>query len=134
MPIDVYPVNLVVGDKGKPGAPLLHVAALVNVPSGLISGHAEITQAIAPPEGLIRINDIQGRIRSLGFGTAFRVVTLDGTYIVSFPPPAIGEMVVQFSAILVVGQADWTGRGSFTYGTHDVEDVPVTPVPLAVAA
>lgn len=50
MTIDLYLVKLLVGNERTPGAPLLHVAAAVDAPTGTITGQAEITQAIAPPE------------------------------------------------------------------------------------
>lgn len=108
-----------------PGAPLLHVQALVDAPTGRISGHAQITQAIAPPDGVIAINDVTGQIRSLGFGPAVRVVTLAGTYQQELPPPAIGIVTLDMTATLVLEQNAWTGRGSFDYGGHEVVDVPV---------
>jgi uncharacterized protein DUF1842 len=125
MAIDLYLVKLLVGNEGMPGAPLLHLALAVDAPTGHITGQAEITQAIAPPEGIIRINHLQGRIRSLGFGPAVRVVALKGSYVFSFPPPAIGEGVAPFSATLVIAQDEWKGQGSFSYGSREVNDVPV---------
>lgn len=125
MAIELYLVNFLVGNEGMPGAPLLHVAAAVDAPTGHITGQAEITQAIAPPGGLIRIDHLHGRVHSLGFGPAVRVVALKGSYVFSFPPPAIGEVIAQFSATLVIAQEEWTGRGSFSYGGKEVDDVPV---------
>jgi hypothetical protein len=125
MAIELYIVNLLAGNVGVPGAPILHLGLAVDAPTGHISGRAEITQAVAPPDGVIRINDLHGRIRSLGFGPAVRVVALRGSYIVPFPPPAIGEVVALFSATLVIGQDDWNGKGSFTYGGAEIDDVPV---------
>lgn len=128
MAIDLYLVEFLVGNEGTPGAPLLHVVAAVDAPTGQINGQAEITQAIAPPEGIIRINDLQGRVHSLGFGPAVRAVSLKGSYVYSFPPPAIGQGTARFSATLVIAQDEWKGQGSFSYGTTEVDDVPVTPV------
>lgn len=125
MGIDTYLANVLVGNEGTPGAPLLHVAALVVVSSGLISGHARITQAIAPPNDDLHINNMTGRVRALGFGEGLRVVTLEGTYLQSFTPPAIGEIVEKFSAALILQRGEWDGVGSFTYGAHQVDDVPV---------
>jgi len=123
--INAYLVKFVMGNLGTPGAPVLHVAAVVNAPTGKLAGHAEITQAIAPPGGMITISDLTGQIRSLGFGEAVRVVTMSGTYEYSFPPPAIGTATEEFSATLVLQQDEWCGQGSFTYGSHHVDDVPV---------
>lgn len=129
MGVDTYLVRCDVGNGGTPGAPVLHVAALVVVPAGRISGHAEITQAIAPPDDRLVISDLTGHIRSLEFGDGVRVVTLAGTYVHQLPPPAIGEATLNFSATLVLAQETWEGRGSFTYGAHEVKDVAVTQAP-----
>lgn len=127
MAIDTYLANFLAGNEGMPGAPLLHGSLLVVVPSNLVSGHAEITQAIAPPNDTIRIAELSGRIYPLGFGGGVRVVVLQGTYFQSFPPPAIGEIREQFSAVLVLESEKWEGRAFFTYGGHQVVDVPVVP-------
>jgi hypothetical protein len=50
MPAVLYFVRELVGNEGMAGAPLLHFAAVVNGSTGVINGHATITQAIAPPE------------------------------------------------------------------------------------
>jgi hypothetical protein len=129
MGLDTYLADVVVGNEGMPGAPLLHVSALVVVPSGLISGHAEITQAIQGPAGDVKISDLKGRIHEVTLhGEKFRLVNLSGTYIRSLPPPAIGEILEHFSAMLLLeGTGPWIGCGSFTYATNHVEDVPVAP-------
>jgi hypothetical protein len=125
MPIDLYLVKFLVGNEGMPGAPLLHVAAAVDAPTGDITGQAEITQAIAPPGGIIRIKHFYGHIQLLELDPAVRVVTLKGSYVFSFPPPAIGEGTAPFSATLVIKHDEWKGRGSFSYGGKDINDVPV---------
>jgi hypothetical protein len=125
MSIDLYLVQLLVGNEGEPGAPLLHVSAAVDASTGQITGQAEITRAIEGPESDIRIHGLTGQIHSLGFKDALRVVWLKGRYEVPFPPPAIGSLTQQFSAVLVIGQDGWAGRGSFTFGHHEVPDVPV---------
>jgi Domain of unknown function (DUF1842) len=125
MPIDVYLVKFLVGNVGMPGAPILHVSAMVDAPTGDITGHAEITQAVAPPGGIIRIKHLHGHVRLFALDPAVRVVTLTGCYTFSFPPPAIGEALAPFSATLVIGHDDWNGRGSFSSGGGDVSDVPV---------
>jgi hypothetical protein len=125
MSIELYLVKLLVGNEGMPGAPLLHLSTAVDAPTGHVTGQAEITQAIRAPEGHIRITHLKGQLRSLGLEPAVRVLTLKGTYTVSVPPPEIGTYLADFSATLVIGQDSWNGRGSFTYGDHEVTDVPV---------
>ena len=101
----------------------------MDAPTGHIVGMAEITQAIAPPDSVLRVRNLSGHIRSLGLGPAKRVVTLTGDVEYDLLPPAIGTVTYPFSATLVVGQEDRDGQGSFSYGPHHVEDVPVTPLP-----
>jgi hypothetical protein len=127
MPIGLYLIKLNVGNQ-QPGAPILHVQAAVDAPTGHITGQGEITQAIAPPDGELPIKNLSGQIRSLGLGPAQRVVTLTGDCLYYFPPPEIGVAKYPFSATLVVGESDWNGHGSFSYGPHHIENVPVTPV------
>jgi hypothetical protein len=124
MAIELYIVNLLAGNVGVPGAPILHLGLAVNAPTGHITGRAEVTQAVAPPNGIIQINDLRGRIHSLEFGPKVRVVELRGSYIFAFPPPAIGEGVALFSATFIIGQDNWNGRGSFTFGSTEIDDVP----------
>jgi Domain of unknown function (DUF1842) len=83
----MYLVKFVVGNQGMPGAPLLHATGTVDAPTGRISGTAEIIQAIAGPAGDIKISNVSGYIRSLGFGEAHRIVTLTGTYSPSLTSP-----------------------------------------------
>lgn len=127
MKAGLYLVKPLAGNEGMPGAPLLHLELAVYAPTGQITGRGEITQAIAGPESDLRIHGITGQIHSLGLGEARRVVALRGEYEVPFPPPAIGESRKPFSAVLVIGEDDWNGKGSFTYGDHKVDDVPVKP-------
>lgn len=125
MSIEMYLLKFELGNVGMPGAPILHVSAGVNAPTGTITGQAEITQAVAPPEGSIRINDLQGRINNFPSG---RVITLRGTYQFSFPPPAIGEGTATFEAVVLLDANEWQGEGWFRYGGHEVENVPFTLV------
>lgn len=132
MPIGLYLLSIEAGNAGMPGAPILHFQGTVNAPTGAINGHAEITQALPPPDGVIEIPHVTGRIRHLGLGPDKRVVSLEGTYVVSVPPPAIGSYLAKFSAVLVV-DAEWRGTGEFTYNGHVVRDVPVKAVPFKQA-
>ncbi len=124
--VGLYRVTFDVGNVGEPGAPILHVEALVYAPTGRITGTASITQAIAPPGGDIEIYDLRGEIRYLGYGTpAKRLVALSG----HCSPEPINPILEPFSASLEIGEDDWKGEGSFKYGTTEISDVPVTPKP-----
>jgi len=125
MAIDLYLVKFLVGNEGMLGAPLLHVAAAVDAPTGDITGQAEITQAVAPPGGIIRIKHFHGHVQLLALDPAVRLVILKGSYVFPFPPPAIGQGTAPFSARLIIEHDEWKGRGSFSYGGTDIDDVPV---------
>ncbi|WP_237477765.1 DUF1842 domain-containing protein [Lichenibacterium dinghuense] len=119
-----YLVKILVGNKGTPGAPLLHFTGVVNAPTGKINGFAEITQALPPPHGVTDIPNVTGQIRHTGFGPDKLLVTLSGSYVVSVPPPAIGSYLAHFEAFLVL-DSSWKGTGSFSYNGHEIKDVPV---------
>ena len=131
MSIELYLLKFELGNLGMPGAPILHVSAAVDGPTGVLTGQAEITQAIAPPEGDIRINDLQGRIFDFPSG---RVITLRGTYRFPFPPPAIGEGTAKFEASVFLDAKEWQGEGWFSYGGHEIENVPFTLITESAAA
>jgi hypothetical protein len=130
MSIEMYLLKFELGNVGMPGAPILHVSAGVDAPTGAISGQAEITQAVAPPEGSIRINDLRGRIVNFPSG---RVIVLRGTYQFSFPPPAIGEGTAAFEAVVLLDAKEWQGEGWFKYGGQEVENVPFTLITESAA-
>lgn len=90
-----------------------------------MSGQVQITQAIAPPNGNIHVN-VTGQLRQLGFGQGpvTQVVSLEGTSSQSLPPPAIGTVLERFIASFATDK-QWNGRGSFSYGGREVNDVPV---------
>jgi hypothetical protein len=122
----LYRVAFDVGDVGTPGAPILQVEALVYAPTGHISGHGEITQAIEPPGNRILIHNLHGRLFPGGINPQARAVTLTGNYDdPSLPPGTIPFIPYEMRATLVVDEG-WNGQGTFTYGNHEVADVPVT--------
>ena len=124
--IGLYQVCGTVGNVGTPGAPIMHFNLLVHPSTHSVTGVVHITQAIAPPNGDIVISNVTGRIYSTGLGPITQIVALKGTYTQSFPPPAIGEIVENFSAHLAIDNA-WDGKGGFEYGNgaHHIENVPV---------
>lgn len=119
-----YLVNGTLGNIGTPGAPLMHFSLVVVPSANTVSGTVEITQAIAPPGGEIIVKNVTGIIRSTGFGKVTKVVSLAGQFIVSMPPPAIGSYLENFSAHMAIDD-NWDGRGGFSYGHSDIEEVPV---------
>ena len=126
--LGTYPVSGQAGNENMAGAPLLHFSLLVVSATGKISGHAMISQAIAPPYSERYINNVTGQVRAAGLGPVTKLVSLKGTYLDVLPPPAIGTIEVPFEASFAVNN-EWTGRGSFSCGTTHAEDVPVKTTP-----
>ena len=107
--------------------PILHFDLLVHSSTGSVSGLCMITQAVAPPNNLIQINNITGTVRELVFGgTVTLVVALQGTYFKPGPPGTNFIILENFAAHFSVDQ-QWDGAGSFDYGNGSqvVNNVPV---------
>jgi hypothetical protein len=126
--LGTYLVNGIAGNENVAGAPMLHFSLVVVSGTGKASGHAMITQAIAPPHGEKIINNVTGQIHATGLGPVAKIVALQGTYLEQLPPPAIGTVEVPFMAHFAIDDA-WNGRGGFECGPTRVENVPVKTVP-----
>lgn len=113
-----------IGNLGMPGAPIAHFSLVVVPSTNSVSGTVEITQAIEGSGSNIVVNNVKGQIRATGYGKVTKVVSLEGEYVVSVPPPAIGSYLSKFTAHMAIDN-DWNGQGGFSYGNNDVEDVPV---------
>lgn len=124
--VGAYLARGTVGNVGMPGAPLMHYSLVVVPSTNTVAGSVEITQAIAPPGSSIVIPQVKGMIRKTGFGGVSQIVALEGEYLQSVPPPAIGTWQERFSAHMGIDDS-WKGRGGFSYGGRNVENVPVTP-------
>lgn len=125
--VGLYPVQLVAGNEGMPGAPILTMSLLVNAVTGQITGQAVQTQSVAPPGNKIVIGNVTGQMRSAGFGSVTKLIALQGSAVISFPPPAIGSYLAPFSAHFGVDN-NWSGTGGWTLGNTNVDDVPVKKV------
>ena len=116
------------GNVGMPGAPILHFSLVVVAATGKVSGHATITQAIAPPYGKKQIDNVTGQIFGTGLTPPLaKLVSLTGTYLEPFPPPAIGSYNVPFEAHFALSDA-WNGVGGFICGQTVIENVSVKTV------
>lgn len=122
--VGLYFVNGVAGNEGVPGAPILKFSLLVNAVTGTITGQARQTQAVAAPYNDIHISNITGQVHAAGFGKVTKLVALQGSAVISFPPPAIGSYLAPFTAHFAVDN-EWDGVGGWSLGTHMVENVPV---------
>jgi Domain of unknown function (DUF1842) len=105
---------------GTGGEATLEFNLLVNTVSGLASGHAEVKHALPAPPHDIGIA-VTGTVHKLGADPALQVVTLQGTYLYSYPPPIILTILEHFNAVLLLND-EWHGHGSFTYGGHTVSN------------
>jgi hypothetical protein len=126
--LGTYLVNGLAGNENVAGAPMLHFSLVIVSGTGKVSGHAMITQAIAPPNNEKVINNITGQVHATGLGPVTKIVALKGTYLDYLPPPAIGVVEVPFEAHLAIDDA-WNGRGGFRCGWSQAENVPVRTVP-----
>jgi hypothetical protein len=122
-----YLVNGVMGNLNMPGAPIMHFSLVVVPSANSVSGTVEITQALAPPYGHIVIHNVKGVIRKTGLGHVTNIIALEGEYVQSVPPPAIGSFLQKFNAHMAVDN-NFSGFGGFTYGSHNVENVPVKKI------
>lgn len=122
--VGLYQVQLVAGNEGMPGAPILNMSLLVNAATGQITGQAVQTQSVAPPGNKIVIGNVTGQMHSAGFGSVTKLIALQGSAVISFPPPAIGSYLAPFSAHFGVDN-NWSGKGGWTLGNSNVDDVPV---------
>jgi len=122
--LGLYLVNGSAGKENTPGAPTLQFSLLVNAVTGAVTGHAEQTQAVPPPNNSISIGNITGSLRSTGFGEYTKVVALEGSAVISVPPPAIGSYLAPFTAHFAINDA-WNGVGGWTLGNQSVDNVPV---------
>ena len=112
-----------IGNVGMPGAPIASFSLVVVPSQHSVTGTVVITQAIQGPDSHIVVN-VKGKIYATGFGKVTQVVSLQGQYVHSVPPPAIGSFLANFDAHLAIDSA-WNGTGGFSYYQHTVENVPV---------
>jgi hypothetical protein len=117
--LGAYNVIGTLGNVGMLGAPIMHFNLVVVPSKNAITGAVEITQAIAPPNGQIFINNVQGQIHSTGFKGVEQIVSLEGNF-------TIGEsyVLIPFKAFMNL-KANWEGTGTFIYGSQKIENVPV---------
>ena len=112
-----------IGNVGTPGAPIATFSLVVVPSQHSVSGTVVITQAVNGPDSHIVV-PVKGRIYATGFGNFTKVVSLQGEYVQSFPPPAIGAFLAEFDAHLAIDN-EWNGTGGFSYWRHSIENVPV---------
>ncbi len=112
-----------IGNVGLPGAPIVNFSLVVSTVTNKVSGLVEITQAIDSPSIKVQVS---GTIRYTGYGKVTKIVNLEGEYVVSVQPPAIGSYLQKFTAYMDIDNS-WNGIGGFCYGQQGVNNVPVTP-------
>jgi hypothetical protein len=119
--LGLYFVPVEVGNAGLPGAPVVKLGLSVQAASGHVAGIAEIIQAV--PGGNHKF-PVTGQIYQTGLGQNQQLVSLQGEFVYTVPPPGIGTFLAKFTAALAVDQ-QWNGTGGFNYVTTHVENVPV---------
>jgi len=111
------------------GSPMLFLNMTVYTPTGDVNGSGKITRALAPPEGTLAIPQVKGGIYHTGAPVDQQLVHLTGEYVYSFPPPAIGSALMPVTVAMCVDR-NWKGKGSFTFGSRQINDCVVTPLEL----
>jgi hypothetical protein len=112
-----------IGNVGTPGAPIATFSLVVVPSQHSVTGTVVITQAVKGPSTHIVVQ-VNGKIYSTGLGKYTQVLSLQGQYVQSFPPPAIGSFLADFDAHLAIDN-EWNGVGGFSYYQHQIENVPV---------
>jgi hypothetical protein len=112
-----------IGNVGMPGAPVASFSLVVVPSQNTVSGTVVITQAVQGPDGHIVVQ-VTGKMVATGFGNITKLVSLQGQYVHSVPPPAIGSFLADFNAHMAIDNA-WNGTGGFSYWKNDIENVPV---------
>ncbi|OXA92096.1 DUF1842 domain-containing protein [Flavobacterium hercynium] len=124
--IGAYLAEGKIGNVGTPGAPIAKFSLVVVPSQNSVSGTVVISQAVNGPDSHIVVQ-VKGRIYATGFGKYTKAVSLQGQYVQSFPPPALGAFIADFDAHFSVDD-EWNGIGGFSYWRHSVENVPVASV------
>ncbi|PAM94337.1 hypothetical protein B4N84_14820 [Flavobacterium sp. IR1] len=124
--IGAYLAEGKIGNVGTPGAPIATFSLVVVPSQNSVSGTVVITQAVNGPDSHIVVQ-VKGKIYATGFGKYTKAVSLQGQYVQSFPPPAIGSFLADFDAHFAVDN-EWNGTGGFSYWRHNIENVPVASV------
>lgn len=122
--IGAYNAKGTIGNAGMPGAPIANFNLVVVPSQHTVSGTVVITQAIQGPDSHIVVQ-VTGKIYAAGLGKYTQLVSLQGQYVQTVPPPAIGAFLADFNAHMAI-DASWNGVGGFSYWQHDIENVPVT--------
>lgn len=121
--LGAYLAQGTIGKVGTPGAQIATFSLVVVPSQNTVSGTVVITQAVNGPNSRIVVQ-VKGKIYATGLGQYTKVVSLQGQYVQSFPPPAIGAFLADFDAHLAIDNA-WNGTGGFSYYQNQIENVPV---------
>jgi hypothetical protein len=121
----VTTINGIAGNIATPDLPTLHFSLLVHVVTGKVTGQAEITMAAGSPNP-VQISNITGQVDKLSSksGPVTQLVVLKGSYGIPGPPPTDYIVEAPFEAHFAT-DSQWNGTGSYQYGTHRMEGVPV---------
>lgn len=115
-----------IGNVGTPGAPIASFSLVVVPSQNSVTGTVVVTQAISGPDSHIVVQ-VKGKIFASGLGQYTKLVSLQGQYVHSVPPPAIGSFLADFDAHLAIDN-EWNGIGGFSYYQHNIENAPVKAV------
>jgi hypothetical protein len=116
---------------GLPGAPGFNFHGTL-FDGYMIAGDVKIAQVTAPPFPDYKVR-VHGRRTNLVFGGATDyLASLQGQYVVSVPPPAIGSFLATLEIVMKLdGPNSWTGVADITYAGGHLENVPVKSIPIS---
>lgn len=114
------------------GAPTLQLSLLVDAVRGTVTGQGVETPAefVITKENRPRpVTGITGTIHATPTGAepVTQVMSLTGGVVVNFPPPAIGSMVLPFTATFAMDPA-FKGHGGWSVGGEKVDDATIHAV------
>jgi hypothetical protein len=111
-----YMVKCMLGNAGLAGAPMAHLALVVDPATHTVTGQVHVTQAT---QGGNYTGTVHGTMYATGFGGITQVIGLTGMMHPDGPAP----IEIPFSAHLAVNH-EWDGKGGFNYGNVHIEDAP----------
>ncbi|MBI5422538.1 MAG: DUF1842 domain-containing protein [Opitutae bacterium] len=115
------PATFYTGQAGNPlpGGAILRFWLVQGPNTSVVSGHAETSQAIAPPNGHVVYPHVSGHVYTTGFGPAKLLINFSGETVISLPPPAIGSWLSRLAANCVVDRK--TGKGMCHWTVNNVQ-------------
>ena len=131
--LGLYRLCLEAKQSSMNGAPTLRLSLLVDAVRGTVTGQGVATGAeygvTDPPEQAHPIANITGTIHNVPSSPArlTQLMSLKGDSFVTLPPPAIGTIMIPFTASFAMDGA-FDGNGGWSIGGEKVEDATICKI------